>query len=94
MKPISAQRALLDGAIYHRTGFVRWNRCADAQVRDARLKPAPDPRPSLSMVLLDIDTNRFGELYYIGLHSCGQLQVYTLGEPRAAPTTRPEMQLE
>lgn len=59
--------------------------CADGQVRDARLKPAPDYRPSLSLVSLDIETNRFGELYCIGLHGCGQHQVYMLGESGGPP---------
>lgn len=52
-------------------------------VTDARLKPAPDYRPALRLVSLDIETNRFGELYCIGLHGCGQRQVYMLGEPPA-----------
>lgn len=53
-------------------------------ITDARLKPAPDYRPVLKLVSLDIETNRFGELYCIGLHGCGQRQVYMLGEPPVA----------
>ncbi|HEY0210688.1 DNA polymerase II [Acerihabitans sp.] len=53
-------------------------------ITDARLKPAPDYRPVLKLVSLDIETNRFGELYCIGLHGCGQRRVYMLGEPPAA----------
>lgn len=66
----------------------------NGHLHNARLKPAPDYRPALSLVSLDIETNRFGELYCIGLHGCGQHQVYMLGEPGGPPATRPEMQLE
>lgn len=47
--------------------------------QEARLKPAPDYRPPLKWVSLDIETNRHGELYCIGLQGCGQRQVYMLG---------------
>lgn len=66
----------------------------NGHLRNARLKPAPDYRPALSRVSLDIETNRFGELYCIGLHGCSQHQVYMLGEPGGPPATRPEIQLE
>ncbi|MBJ7222827.1 MULTISPECIES: DNA polymerase II [unclassified Brenneria] len=44
-----------------------------------RMKPNPDYRPNLKLVSLDIETNRHGELYCIGLEGCGQRQVYMLG---------------
>ena len=47
--------------------------------QQTRLKPAPDYRPPLKWVSLDIETNRHGELYCIGLEGCGQRQVYMLG---------------
>ena len=48
--------------------------------KETRLKPAPDyRRPPLKWVSLDIETNRHGELYCIGLEGCGQRQVYMLG---------------
>ncbi|WP_413731284.1 DNA polymerase II [Sodalis sp. RH20] len=53
-------------------------------ITHARLKPSPDYRPALKLVSLDIETNRFGELYCIGLQGCGQRRVYMLGEPPAA----------
>ena len=46
---------------------------------DTRLKPAPEYRPPLKWVSLDIETNRHGELYCIGLEGCGQRHVYMLG---------------
>jgi DNA polymerase-2 len=51
---------------------------------DAQLKPAPDYRPPLRLVSLDIETNPQGELYSIALEGCGQRQVYMLGRAQAA----------
>ncbi len=45
----------------------------------ASLKPAPDYRPPLRLVSLDIETTAHGELYSIALEGCGQRQVYMLG---------------
>ncbi|MDR6235247.1 DNA polymerase II [Pseudomonas oryzihabitans] len=45
------------------------------------LRPAPDYRPQLRTLSLDIETSERGELYSIGLHGCGQRQVYMLGPP-------------
>jgi len=46
---------------------------------EARLRPAPDYRPRLSTVSLDIETSARGELYSIALEGCGQRRVYMLG---------------
>ncbi|UNK27573.1 DNA polymerase II [Serratia plymuthica] len=46
---------------------------------DGQMKPAPDYRPTLKMVSLDIETTAHGELYSIALEGCGQRQVYMLG---------------
>lgn len=51
----------------------------DEVLLDTRLKPAPEYRPPLKWVSLDIETNRHGELYCIGLEGCGQRHVYMLG---------------
>ncbi|WP_213880869.1 DNA polymerase II [Pseudomonas sp. dw_358] len=53
----------------------------------AQLKPAPDYRPSLRLVSLDIETTERGELYCIGLHGCGERQVYMLGPPNNPAAT-------
>ncbi|WNW10527.1 DNA polymerase II [Pseudomonas sp. DTU_2021_1001937_2_SI_NGA_ILE_001] len=45
----------------------------------AQLRPAPDYRPRLRLVSLDIETTERGELYSIGLEGCGQRVVYMLG---------------
>ncbi|MBA4360465.1 MAG: DNA polymerase II [Pseudomonas sp.] len=48
---------------------------------DAQMKPAPDYRPNLRLVSLDIETTAQGELYSIALEGCGERQVYMLGPP-------------
>ncbi|WP_443192209.1 DNA polymerase II [Pseudomonas indica] len=55
---------------------------------DAQLKPAPDYRPRLRLVSLDIETNMRGDLYSIALEGCGQRQVYMLGPPNGTDTPR------
>ena len=57
---------------------------ADGVLLDAQLKPAPDYRPPLRLLSLDIETNPQGELYSIALEGCGQRQVYMLGRAQAA----------
>ncbi|XKE46851.1 DNA polymerase II [Halomonas organivorans] len=46
-----------------------------------RLRPAPDYRPRLSLVSLDIETSGTGELYSIALEGEGQRRVFMLGPP-------------
>ncbi|MDH1263672.1 DNA polymerase II [Pseudomonas sp. GD03944] len=53
----------------------------DGTLLNAQLKPAPDYRPTLRLVSLDIETTERGELYSIALEGCGQRQVYMLGPP-------------
>lgn len=48
---------------------------------DSQMKPAPEYRPRLKVVSLDIETTAHGELYSIALEGCGQRQVYMLGPP-------------
>ncbi len=50
---------------------------------DCKLKPAPNYRPQLRVVSLDIETSAHGQLYSIALEGCGQRQVYMLGAPPA-----------
>ena len=52
---------------------------ADGSLLARRLKPAPDYRPRLRLVSLDIETNARGDLYSIALEGCDQRQVYMLG---------------
>ena len=48
---------------------------------DCQMKPAPEYRPHLQLVSLDIETSAHGELYSIALEGCGRRQVYMLGPP-------------
>jgi DNA polymerase-2 len=52
----------------------------------AQLKPAPDYRPTIRTVSLDIETTMQGELRSIGLEGCGQRVVYMLGPPNGDPS--------
>lgn len=51
---------------------------------EAQMKPAPDYRPNLKLVSLDIETNAHGDLYSIALEGCGERQVYMLGPANGA----------
>ncbi|CAI1127295.1 DNA polymerase II [Serratia proteamaculans] len=46
---------------------------------NGQMKPAPEYRPTLKLVSLDIETTAHGELYSIALEGCGRRQVYMLG---------------
>ncbi|PWC16830.1 DNA polymerase II [Brenneria corticis] len=59
--------------------WLSGERASPGLLTQARMKPNPDYRPDLKLVSLDIETNRHGELYCIGLQGCGQRQVYMLG---------------
>lgn len=48
----------------------------DGPLLNGQMKPAPDYRPTLRLVSLDIETTAHGELYSIALEGCGQRQVY------------------
>lgn len=54
-----------------------------ATVVDGRLKPAPDYRPALKVVSLDIETSASEALYSIGLDGAGARVVFMLGEAPA-----------
>jgi len=54
---------------------------ASGTLLDAQMKPAPDYRPPLKLVSLDIETTAQGDLYSIALEGCGERQVYMLGPP-------------
>ena len=58
---------------------VEGGRVEGATIFDCKLRPAPDYRPALKIVSLDIETSAHGDLYSIALEGCGQRQVYMLG---------------
>ncbi|MDQ0655117.1 DNA polymerase II [Pseudomonas cedrina] len=57
---------------------------ATGALLEAQMKPAPDYRPPLKLVSLDIETTAQGDLYSIALEGCGERQVYMLGPPNKA----------
>lgn len=59
-------------------------------VHNCKLKPAPDYRPALKLVSLDIETSAFEDLYSVALEGCGQRQVYMLGAAPLATGEAPE----
>ena len=59
---------------------------AGGMLSEAQIRPAPDYRPRLRLVSLDIETTMRGELYSIALEGCGQRQVYMLGPPNGDAT--------
>ena len=59
---------------------------ADGLLLETQMKPAPDYRPRLKLVSLDIETSAHGDLYSIALEGCGQRQVYMLGKATEADT--------
>ena len=61
---------------------------------DSDMKPAPDYRPKLRLVSLDIETSAQGELYSIALEGCGQRQVYMLGPANGDNTVPLDFDLE
>ena len=75
------------------TGAVQWEGGAEHGhiVTDCKLKPAPDYRPQLRLVSLDIETSAYEDLYSIALEGCGQRQVYMLGP---TPELKPEVDFE
>ena len=62
---------------------------ADGSVLCRHLRAAPEYRPTLRLVSLDIETSAQGDLYSIALEGCGQRQVYMLG-----PATGPAPELD
>ncbi|EWC41880.1 DNA polymerase II [Stutzerimonas stutzeri] len=72
------ERYLMERFITAPVCFAGVPAAGGAQI-DAQLRPAPDYRPALRLVSLDIETNARGDLYSIALQGCDQRQVYMLG---------------
>lgn len=73
---------------------VEGGRVDGSTVRDCKLKPAPEYRPKLKMVSLDIETSAYEDLYSIALEGCGQRQVYMLGAAPAEASPEIDFDLE
>lgn len=61
--------------------LVEEGRADRATIYDGRLKPAPEFRPMLKMVSLDIETSQDEALYSIALDGTQERVVFMLGEP-------------
>ncbi|NVM90156.1 DNA polymerase-2 [Variovorax sp. SG517] len=60
--------------------------CTDrSALVDCRLRPAPEYRPALKMVSLDIETSQYEALYSIALDAAQDRTVFMLGEPPVVP---------
>ncbi|WP_445288575.1 DNA polymerase II [Variovorax atrisoli] len=59
---------------------------------DCRLRPAPDYRPALKMVSLDIETSQYEALYSIALDAAQDRTVFMLGDPPAGQGGEEERQ--
>lgn len=79
-------RYLMERFIYAGV-LVEGGQAAGATVFDGRLRPAPDYRPTLKVVSLDIETSQHEELYSIALDGTGERVVFMLG---AAPAEASE----
>jgi len=65
---------------------VQGGRADGCLIIDGKLKPAPDYRPVLRVVSLDIETSQDEQLYSIALDGAGERVVFMLGEPPPEPT--------
>jgi len=64
---------------------VEGGRSAGATIVDCKLKPAPEFRPVLKVVSLDIETSQNEALYSIALDGLPERVVFMLGEPPQEP---------
>ena len=73
---------------------VEGGRVEGTTIFNCKFKPAPDYRPALKIVSLDIETSAHGDLYSIALEGCGQRQVYMLGTAPASSGQSIDFDLE
>ena len=62
-------------------------------ITNCKLKPAPDYRPAIKMVSLDIETSAHEDLYSIALDGCGPRTVFMLGEESSGQAQAPGFSL-
>jgi len=72
--------------------LVEEGRADRAAIVDGRLKPAPEFRPVLKVVSLDIETSQDEALYSIALDGTRERVVFMLGEPPPPPPPPPQQQ--
>ncbi|MFH0133209.1 DNA polymerase II [Variovorax sp. VaC1] len=69
--------------------LVEGGRAERSTIVDCRLKPAPEFRPTLKVVSLDIETSQHEALYSIALDGMQERVVFMLGEAPPEPQTEP-----
>ena len=79
------ERYLMERFVTAPVSFTGTELDTDPRLIDGQVKPAPDYRPKLRLVSLDIETTSTGELRSIALEGCGQRQVWMLGPPNGDP---------
>ncbi|MEJ8823620.1 DNA polymerase II [Variovorax humicola] len=70
--------------------LVEGGRTDGHTIVDCTLKPAPEFRPALRVVSLDIETSQHEELYSIALDGMRDRVVFMLGEPPSGPQLAPD----
>lgn len=72
---------------------LQGGRMEHAALVNCKLVPAPDFRPVLKVVSLDIETSQHQDLYSIALDGMAKRVVFMLGEPPANPVETPGFEL-
>lgn len=72
---------------------LQGGRTEHAALVNCKLVPAPDFRPVLKVVSLDIETSQHQDLYSIALDGMAERVVFMLGEPTANPVETPGFEL-
>lgn len=72
---------------------LQGGRTEHAALVNCKLVPAPDFRPILKVVSLDIETSQHQDLYSIALDGMVERVVFMLGEPPAKPVKTPGFEL-
>ncbi|MDH1334672.1 DNA polymerase II [Comamonas thiooxydans] len=72
---------------------LQGGRTEHATLVNCKLVPAPDFRPVLKVVSLDIETSQHQDLYSIALDGMAERVVFMLGEPTAKPVRTPGFEL-
>ena len=73
--------------------MLEGGRFENSALIDCKLLPAPDFRPTLKVVSLDIETSQHQDLYSIALDGMAERVVFMLGEPPAEFEQSPDFEL-
>ena len=73
--------------------MLEGGRFENSALLNCKLLPAPDFRPTLKVVSLDIETSQHQDLYSIALDGMAERVVFMLGEPPAESINSPDFEL-